>query len=119
LYVITKNINLFQIYRDAESQQLLVSWLDERQKLKEGIKEIFNPHFGSVFRSNLSPSFFAGRLCRMADLYTSSVNNLVNYSPDHFFFPLRGTLPHEHVVSLAYQHDDYDYAIEKSLKNQE
>ena len=92
------------------------SWLQERQQLKTAVTDIFNPHFGSVFRSNLSPSYFAGRLCRMADLYTSSVNNLIRYSPDHFFFPLRGTLPHEHVVGFAYQHDDYDSAIETALQ---
>ena len=95
---------------------MLHDWLDERQDLKTKVKDIFNPHFGSVFRANLSPSFFAGRLCRMADLYTSSINNLVHYSPDHFFFPVRGTLPHEHVVNLAYLHDGYDQAIEKALR---
>lgn len=88
----------FQVFRDDESRQLLQLWLEERQNLKLDVKNIFNPHFGSVFRANLAPSFFAGRLCRMADVYTSSVNNLVQYATDHFFFPSRGTLPHETIV---------------------
>lgn len=104
-----------QVYRDAESKQLLKEWLGERQQLKQTVKNIFNPQFGSVFRSHLSPSYFTGRLCRIADIYTSSVENLTQYYPDHFFFPLRSPLPHEHIVSMAYQHDGYDSAIEEIL----
>nr|CAB3264464.1 5'-nucleotidase domain-containing protein 3 [Phallusia mammillata] len=117
LQTLERLLERMQIYRDAESQQLVRQWLAERNQLKSVVKEIFNPHFGSVFRSHLSPSFFAGRLCRIADLYMSSVNNLVHYYPNHFFFPLRGVLPHEHIISLAYQHDGFDYAIEQALKD--
>nr|XP_002130381.1 5'-nucleotidase domain-containing protein 3 [Ciona intestinalis] len=117
LQTLERLLERMQIYRDAESQQLVREWLNERNELKTKVKEIFNPRFGSVFRSHLSSSYFAGRLCRMADLYTSSVNNLTQYYPNHFFFPTRGTLPHEHVVSLAYQHDGYDHAIEKALSD--
>ena len=108
-------LDFTQVYRDAESRQLLQDWLDERRHLKQTMKNIFNPQFGSIFRSQLSPSYFTGRLCRIADIYTSSVENLIHYYPDHFFFPIRSPLPHEHIISMAYQHDGYDSAIEEIL----
>ena len=104
-----------QVYRDAESKQLIRDWLHERDGIKVTVKDIFNPRFGSVFRSHLAPSFFAMRLCRIADVYMSSVNNLMNYQPDHFFFPIRASMPHEGVVGMAYQDDGYDSAIERLL----
>ncbi|XP_076821628.1 5'-nucleotidase domain-containing protein 3-like [Clavelina lepadiformis] len=117
LQTLERLLERMQIYRDAESQQVLRDWLNERDDLKVIVKEIFNPHFGSVFRSHLSASFFTGRLCRIADIYTSRVTNLLHYYPNHFFFPVRGTLAHEHIISLAYQHDGFDYAIERALRD--
>ena len=44
------------------------------------MKNIFNPYFGSVFRSKKNPTFFSRRLFRVADVYTSRVTNFHNYS---------------------------------------
>ena len=44
------------------------------------MKDIFNPYFGSVFRSKKNPTFFSRRLFRVADVYTSRVTNFHNYS---------------------------------------
>lgn len=112
-----KLLERMQVYRDAESRMLIKDWLVERDRFKRHIKEIFNERFGSVFRANLQASYFSSRLCRIADIYTSSVNNLAYYHADHFFFPFRGTLPHEIVISLAYLHDGFDLAIERALQN--
>lgn len=111
-----KLLERMQIYRDAESRMLIRDWLEERDDLKKHIKLVFNERFGSVFRANLQESYFSSRLCRIADIYTSSVRNLASYHSDHFFFPFRGTLPHEIVVSLAYLHDGYDLAIERAVR---
>ena len=83
-----------------------MDWLHERESIKVRVKDIFNPYFGSIFRSHLAPSFFSSRLCRIADIYTSSVTNLVNYNLDHFFFPHRSNLPHERIMDLLDQEDD-------------
>ena len=56
---------------------------------------MFNPQFGSIFRRHHNPSYFANRLCRFADIYTSNVGNLLNYSMTHTFYPRRSALPHE------------------------
>lgn len=58
-------------------------------------KEAFNRQFGSIFRTYHNPSFFTSRLCRYADLYMSSVSNLLQYPTDHTFYPRRSALPHE------------------------
>lgn len=54
-----------------------------------------NPHFGSVFRTYHNPSYFTRRLVRFADIYSSSIENLLNYPGDVTFYPRRLALPHE------------------------
>lgn len=71
-------------------------WLKERDVLREDAKNLFNPYFGSVFRTTTNPSFFSRRLARFADIYTSNVTNLLNYPVDCHFIPRRSSLPHEH-----------------------
>lgn len=56
---------------------------------------MFNPQFGSMFRTYHNMSFFCRRLNRLADIYTSRLPNMLNYSDDHTFFPRRQALPHE------------------------
>jgi len=115
LQALERLLEKHQRYRDAESRKLISDWLEERLVLKTQVRDIFNPHFGSVFRSHLAPSFFSNRLCRIADIYTSSVTNLIDHS-DHFFFPTRATLPHESIVATAYQHQGYDGLVADLLK---
>ena len=45
---------------------------------------VFPPDFPSTFR-----------LLQYADIYTSNITNLNNYSLKHKFYPRRGVLPHE------------------------
>ena len=56
---------------------------------------MFNPQFGSTFRSYNNPTYFSRKLFRFSDLYTSRVTNLLRYSLIHSFYPRRGVLPHE------------------------
>lgn len=64
--------------------------------LRKKTKELFNPHFGSVFRTHDNPTYFSRRLFRFADIYTSRLSNLNDYSINHTFYPRRGVLPHEY-----------------------
>ncbi|KAF8375482.1 hypothetical protein PRIPAC_81911 [Pristionchus pacificus] len=80
---------------DREAEQLIHEWMDERAKIREQVKAIFNPHFGSLFRTYHQMTFFSRRLCRLADIYTSRLPNLLKYETEHAFFPRRNALPHE------------------------
>ena len=42
-------------------------------------RDLFNPYFGSVFRTHTVPTYFHRRLARFADIYTSNVCNFQNY----------------------------------------
>ncbi|CAH8456154.1 unnamed protein product [Schistosoma curassoni] len=79
----------------AEAKLLLEKWLDERNALRRASKCVFNPQFGSIFRSFHNPSYFSQRLGQYATLYTSRVTNLLHFPLDHAFFPKRTALPHE------------------------
>jgi len=63
---------------------------------RQKIKCVFNQQFGSVFRTYHNPTYFSRRLFRFADIYMSSLTNLLNYSVNHTFYPRRGVMPHEY-----------------------
>jgi len=74
---------------------VLDKWKQELKALRIELKETINPKFGSVFRTERNPTYFSGRLLQYADIYTSNITNLNNYSLKHKFYPRRGVLPHE------------------------
>ncbi|XP_074658255.1 5'-nucleotidase domain-containing protein 3-like [Tubulanus polymorphus] len=88
-------IHKMQVYEDAESQAILNEWMKERDELRVVTKQVFNPQFGSLFRTHHNPTYFSRRLARFADLYMSSIENLLNYSVNYTFYPRRSALPHE------------------------
>ena len=59
------------------------------------LKEMYNPHFGSIFRTEKAPTYFSRRLNRFANLYMPSLESLQGYHLDHTFYPRRLALPHE------------------------
>jgi FMN phosphatase YigB (HAD superfamily) len=61
-------------------EKLVSKWRDRETGL------LANP-FGSIFRARYQPSLFAHSLRRYCDMYMSSVGNLINYSPQHRFYP--------------------------------
>ena len=71
------------------------SWKVERDQLKEEIKDMMHPKFGSIFRCHNNPSYFFRRLSRFADLYTGHLCNFIHYPKDRTFYPKRYALPHE------------------------
>ena len=70
-------------------------WKKKRTEARHQLKAMFNPRFGSVFRTEKSPTYFSLRLSTFANLYMASLDNLMNYSLDHTFIPRRTALPHE------------------------
>ncbi|CAL4131879.1 unnamed protein product [Meganyctiphanes norvegica] len=81
---------------DEEAAQIIQQWKEERNILWKTLKDMYNPHFGSVFRTFDNPTYFSRRLFRYADIYTSQISNLCNYKINHTFYPRRGVLPHEY-----------------------
>lgn len=78
-----------------ESLEVIAAWKKEREKLRHDLKVMFNPQFGSIFRTYHAPTFFSRRMTRLADIYTSKVTNLLGVRLDHTFYPVRYALPHE------------------------
>ncbi|KAJ1095337.1 hypothetical protein NDU88_000502 [Pleurodeles waltl] len=95
LQALTGLVERMQMFKDAECQQVLEDWKKERLELRAVTKNLFNPQFGSIFRTNHNPTYFSRRLCRFSDLYMSSVSCLMNYDLTYTFFPRRTPLQHE------------------------
>ena len=54
-----------------------------------------------MFRTYHNSTSFSRRMTRYADIYTSSLENLLNYSVDFHFFPRRNFLPHEQMNHMS------------------
>uniref|UniRef100_A0A3B4E529 5'-nucleotidase domain containing 2 n=1 Tax=Pygocentrus nattereri TaxID=42514 RepID=A0A3B4E529_PYGNA len=95
LQALTGLLERMQMYRDAESKKVLQDWLKEREELRAVTKNLFNPQFGSIFRTCHNPTYFSRRLCRFSDLYMASISCLLNYDLSYTFYPRRTPLQHE------------------------
>ncbi|XP_068966778.1 5'-nucleotidase domain-containing protein 3 isoform X2 [Bombus flavifrons] len=96
LQMLTGLIEEHQDYEGTDVQAVLDEWIKERDKLRNEIKRVFNEQFGSVFRTYHNPTYFSRRLFRFADIYMSSITNLLEYATSHTFYPRRGVMPHEY-----------------------
>lgn len=76
---------------DLSEEQVLSSIEGELQQINTKLSKLFNPNFGSVFRTDGHPSLFAFAMLRYVDLYTSDVSNLLHYNPLHRFYPYHST----------------------------
>ncbi|KAI8058529.1 HAD-superfamily hydrolase [Syncephalis plumigaleata] len=83
-------------------RQQLRRWRTERRDIARQLKNLFNPQFGSVFRTMINPSMFADKIRAYSDLYTSSLENLNNYPLNHVFYPERIQMPHEQRLGSVY-----------------
>ncbi|XP_011504447.1 PREDICTED: 5'-nucleotidase domain-containing protein 3 [Ceratosolen solmsi marchali] len=96
LQMLTGLIEDHQNVNGPEAEAELAEWIKERDRLRNEIKRVFNEQFGSVFRTYHNPTYFSRRLFRFADIYMSSITNLLCYSSSHTFYPRRGVMPHEY-----------------------
>ena len=97
LQMLTSLMENIQDHETPESEAALEKWAAERDELRNKMKCVFNPQFGSVFRTYHNPTYFSRRLFRFADIYTSHMTNLLDYSVKHTFYPRRGVMPHEYI----------------------
>ncbi|CAL1547611.1 unnamed protein product [Lymnaea stagnalis] len=88
-------IDEMQHQNSPECKEVIESWIQERNEMRVFTKSLFNPHFGSLFRTYHNPTYFFRRLARFADIYMSSLTNLLRYSTTYTFYPHRILLPHE------------------------
>ncbi|XP_019720748.1 5'-nucleotidase domain-containing protein 2 [Hippocampus comes] len=95
LQALTGLMERLQTHRDPDSKQVLDEWQKERDELRVMTKNLFNPQFGSIFRTCHNPTYFSRRLSRFSDLYMASLSCLLNYDPSHTFYPRRTPLQHE------------------------
>ncbi|XP_078270161.1 5'-nucleotidase domain-containing protein 2-like [Rhinoraja longicauda] len=95
LQALTGLLEQLQVYQDEDSVQVLHEWLKERQELMSLTKNLFNPQFGSIFRTHHNPTYFSRRLCRFSDIYMASISCLLNYDTTYTFYPRRTPLQHE------------------------
>ncbi|KAG9340318.1 hypothetical protein JZ751_021765 [Albula glossodonta] len=95
LQALTGLLERMQMHRDPESMLVLQDWLKEREELRAVTKNLFNPQFGSIFRTCHNPTYFSRRLCRFSDLYMASLSCLLNYDLSYTFYPRRTPLQHE------------------------
>ena len=82
-------------YLEGSERDKLEKWKEELSDIRISLKSLFNPQFGSMFRTHHNPSYFAHKINRFADLYTARVENFLQYPVDHAFYPRRMYLPHE------------------------
>uniref|UniRef100_A0A1B6MMD8 5'-nucleotidase domain-containing protein 3 n=1 Tax=Graphocephala atropunctata TaxID=36148 RepID=A0A1B6MMD8_9HEMI len=97
LQMLTQLIEDWQDSEDPQAIEAIHQWTEERDKLRQSMKCVFNQQFGSVFRTYHNPTYFSRRLFRFADIYTSHITNLLQYSVKHTFYPRRGVMPHEYI----------------------
>ncbi|KHJ89347.1 HAD superfamily hydrolase, 5'-nucleotidase [Oesophagostomum dentatum] len=91
--------------QDPEAANIINGWRDERSRLRENVKSLFNPQFGSLFRTFHNMTHFSRRMNRLSDVYTSRVPNMLKYDLKHCFFPRRNALPHENLHSVPVNTD--------------
>jgi HAD superfamily 5'-nucleotidase-like hydrolase len=70
-----------------QEEALLRTLENELHAINSQLSQIYNPHFGSVFRTDGHPSLFAFSMLRYVDLYMADVCDLVHYNPLHRFYP--------------------------------
>ncbi|KAK7878463.1 hypothetical protein WMY93_031000 [Mugilogobius chulae] len=95
MQALTGLLERMQTHRDPVSREVLDEWQKEREELRIMTKNLFNPQFGSIFRTCHNPTYFSRRLCRFSDLYMASLSCLLNYDLSYTFYPRRTPLQHE------------------------
>jgi HAD superfamily 5'-nucleotidase-like hydrolase len=73
----------------------LRSAIAQHRSVEDGIDEVFNPHWGPLFREGYEISKFGEQVEAYACVYTSRVSNFRYYSPMQYFRGPRDRMPHE------------------------
>ncbi|XP_022043136.2 5'-nucleotidase domain-containing protein 2 [Acanthochromis polyacanthus] len=95
LQALTGLMERLQTHRGTESKEVFQEWQKEREELRVMTKNLFNPQFGSIFRTCHNPTYFSRRLSRFSDIYMTNLSCLLNYDQSYIFYPRRTPLQHE------------------------
>jgi hypothetical protein len=72
----------------AEAEAMLLRDLQTELKgINAELSACFNPQFGGIFRTDTHPSLFSVAVRKYADIYMTDLGSLLNYSPNHKFYP--------------------------------
>lgn len=98
----------FHVGVDHVNHEALKKLLDAletaRMEIYAQTGDLFNKHFGSIFRSLGDPSAYALSLFRGCDIYTTRIENFSHYLPSHRFYPSHTDhLPHEKLYRSNYK----------------
>ena len=92
-----QHISHFSAVSYEENSELLTFLENELQSINTELSLLFNPQFGSMFRTDGHTSLYAYEIRRYADIYMSEVSHFLHYSPSHRFYP-----PHAlHMVRIC------------------
>lgn len=72
---------------DFDEAEIILELETELRHINSELSCLFNPQFGSIFRTDGHTSLYAFAVRRYADIYMSDVCNLLHYSTDHRFYP--------------------------------
>ncbi len=78
-----------------EIQQKIVNLDKEITRLLQKEKNIYNPHWGRVFRAGAEETYFAYQVDRFACIYMEKFSDLLEQSPLTYFRANRRLLPHD------------------------
>jgi len=84
-----------------KSSKILKDLYYEINNIRKELKAVFNPYFGSVFRTHTNQTYFSYMLQRYADVYTAAIENFNNYPHDFTHGISRTFLPHERDITNA------------------
>jgi len=95
LMEIERLIRQSQFFATDEIKPVIQILKQNRNEIRSSLKHSFNKNFGSVFRTHRNATLFAFHLQRYADIYTSRLENFLDYPLNYAFFPDRAFLAHE------------------------
>ena len=84
-----------QLHYNDEGRLLKARMKTARKRTRRELAALYNPTFGSVFRSSQLPSYFSDQAIKLCHLYTSRVENLGLYPLTYTFYPCRQYMQHE------------------------
>ena len=96
------DVQLGELYKNLDSStQVKPDITNLRSAMQEVIHEMDMSYglLGSLFRSGSRQTFFSSQVVRYADLYASSVLNLIHYPFSYMFRAPAMLLPHESTVA--------------------
>ncbi|KAL6054276.1 5'-nucleotidase domain containing 3 [Balamuthia mandrillaris] len=95
LIEVDKLTRVCMFFGDHASSSISSLLKDYRAKLGGDLKELCHPNFGSAFRTHRNATLFAFQLQRYANIYTSKIQNFLEYPMHYSWYPDRLFLPHE------------------------